>query len=389
MALFDAGFRPFFLLGSLHAALAVLAWGGVLAGWIAPPTWLGATRWHAHEMLFGVVSAAIAGFLLTAVPNWTQRPALRGGRLATLVALWLAGRLAMAAPDRLPPLLVAAVDVAFLPALALAVAAPIWAAGTRRNYVVPLLVLALGLADALVQAESLGWIGGFAAPALRTGVFVVAVVVTLIGGRIVPLFTANALRRAGRTAAVPVPGLADRIALPAVIACAALSAIAPGSAARGLAAAVAALALVARLARWQGHRSLGDPLVWSLHLGYAWLPIGYALVAGADLLREPWELAGLHALGAGAFGTMILAVASRVALGHSGRPLVAPPGAVAAYALATLGALLRVAGAVTGAPVLPLAAILWGVAFFVFFATYAPILATPRVATTSSLATRS
>jgi uncharacterized protein involved in response to NO len=377
-AFLERGFRPFFLLGALHAALAAAQWAAVLAGHRAPPQWIGATLWHAHEMLFGIASAAIAGFLLTAVPNWTGRPAVAGPRLLALVLLWVGGRVAFATPDRWPPLAIAALDAAFLPALALAITPSIVAARAARNYVVPVLVLALGAANALVLAEALGWVAGVASSALRIGVLLVAALVTLIGGRIVPVFTANALRHAGGAAPMPAPGLADRVALPAVLGCAALSPFASAQTARGVVAGIAAVALAARLARWQGHRALRDPLVWSMHLGYAWLPIGFALLALADLARVVPELAGLHALAAGAFGTMILAVASRVALGHTGRPLRASPSAVCAYALVTAGAVLRVTSAITPLPWLPVAGALWASAFAVFALGHARMLVTPR-----------
>ncbi|RIK92050.1 MAG: hypothetical protein DCC71_24715, partial [Proteobacteria bacterium] len=217
-ALLDRGFRPFFLLGSLHVASFTALWVAVLSGWAAPPRWMAATRWHAHEMLFGFASAAIAGFLLTAVPAWTGRPAIRGARLGALVAIWLAGRLLFATPDFWPPLLVAAVDLAFLPALALAIAPSIAAARVARHAAFPVILLALAGANALVLADALGWLPGVAPTALRASVYGVAAMVTLVGGRIVPVFTTNALLRAGQAVEPLAPGLADRVALPAVLA---------------------------------------------------------------------------------------------------------------------------------------------------------------------------
>lgn len=371
----DRGFRPFFLLGSLYAAAVSALWVAMLLGLATAPAWLGATRWHAHEMLFGFAAAAVAGFLLTAVPNWTARPALTGGPLFALVALWLAGRVACAAPDLWPTAWLAVVDGSFLFALAAAVARPIAAARNARNYGVVALVLGLAVANACVHADALGLLPGAAPRALRVALFVLVALIAVIGGRITPAFTVNALRRAGRDVTPVGPDLAARVAVPAVIAFVAFDLVAPGAPASGVLAALAALALALRMRRWQTRRVLDDPLVWSLHLGSAWLPIGFALLALATATPQVPPLAGVHALGAGAIGTMILAVASRVALGHTGRALAAPPAAVTAYALVTAGAVMRVVAAFAPgrAGLLAVGGLLWASAFAVFACSYAPI----------------
>jgi uncharacterized protein involved in response to NO len=379
------GFRPFFLLCALFGCALPPAWLAIFGGWLPPPGWLTPVGWHAHEMIFGFTVSAIAGFLLTSVPVWTQTAAVTGARLAALVALWLLGRLAMLAAGRLPPAAVAAADLLLLPALLLAVAPPILRSGQRRNFGFPLVLAALFAANLLVHAQAVGVAlrPGGADLGVRLGVHLVTLLIVVIGGRIVPAFTANALRRAGREPGVRTGSWLERLVVPAFLVFAGLDLWGRSPLSTGIAGLGVAALLALRLAGWQGVRTLRDPLVWSLHVGYAWVPVGVALLAlsalGADLPRST----GLHALTAGAMGAMILAVASRVPLGHTGRPLAAPPPVAAAYLMVSLGALLRIAGPLVwpahALSVLLLSAGLWSGAFAVYAIVYAPILTSPRV----------
>lgn len=383
MVVFARGFRPFFLLAALEAAVAVPWWLALWAGALPPPAWLSPMLWHAHEMVFGFVAAAAAGFLLTAVPTWTGSRPIAGAPLAALAALWLAGRVAMALAGALPLALVAALDVAFLAALAVVVARPILSARQARNAGVPLVLAALAAVNAATQLDALGIAPGLGARVLHGGVDLAVVLITLIGGRIVPSFTANALRRSGSAAAVHSRPALDRAALVAVVAYAVLDVALPRTLASGALALAAGLAVAARMSGWQTRRTLADPLLWSLHLGYAWVALGLIAVGLADLSGAiPWTI-GLHALTAGAIGTMVLAVMTRVPLGHTGRPLAAPRAATAAYLLVSAGALARTAGALAFpdaySGVLLVAALLWSGAYAVFVARYAPILLGPRV----------
>ncbi|HXZ85679.1 MAG TPA: NnrS family protein [Myxococcota bacterium] len=381
MTAFARGFRPFFLLAGLQACVSVPLWVAIFAGLVPAPSWLTPSLWHAHEMVFGFVAAAAAGFLLTAAPTWTQSPPLAGWPLAGLAALWLAGRCAMALAGRLPLELVALVDVAFLPALALTIARPIAAARQVRNYGFPALLAGLGALDLAVQLDALGRCPGVALPALHAAVDLVLVLVVLVGGRIAPAFTANALRRAGVAALVRTWPWLDRAAIGAVLAAALADLCVPRTVVSGAIAAVASLAVGARLCGWQTVRTLRDPLLWSLHLGQAWVAIGLAAVALADLAGAlPWTVA-LHAETVGAIGTMVLAVMTRVALGHTGRPLRAPPAAVCAYLLVTAAALARTVGVLASSALgaIALAAALWSAAFAVFLGGYGAILLRPRV----------
>ena len=382
MKLFGRGFRPFFLLASAHAVVFVPIWLCVGLGWIAPPKWLWLTVWHAHEMIFGFCAAAIAGFLLTSVPAWTGTAALAGGRLAGLAALWLAGRVVMAAAGR-APWLAAAVDLAFLPVLALAIGPPIYRAGVRHNFGFPIGILALAAANALMHAEALGAGAGTAAAGLRAGVDLVALLVVVIGGRVTPSFTTNALRRAGITEPARSPAWAERASVPAFLLFLVIDLALPVTIWSGGAALLTAIVLAARMSGWQTRRALGDPLLWSLHLGQAWVVLGLFCLAAADL-AAPWKRnVAVHALTAGAFGTMILAMMTRVALGHTGRPMVAPRSAVVAYVLVTIAALLRSLGVAAFPadtfPMILLGGLLWAGAFAAFLVGYVQILTAARV----------
>jgi uncharacterized protein involved in response to NO len=380
--LWGRGFRPFFLGAAIHAALVVPLWTAIWLGVLPAPGWLAPTWWHAHEMLFGTVAAAIAGFLLTASPVWAARPALAGRGLFALAGLWAAGRLGMLAAGGLPVGLVAAVDLAFLPAVALVLARTLWGRAQRRNHGIVVVVAALALANAAVHAEALGLASGWAPRALRLAVDGVVVLIVVIGGRITPAFTANALRRAGFAGEVSSAPWLDRLAIASVVGVALLDLVAPRSAATGVVACAAGVAVAARMRGWQTRRTGGDPLVWSLHAGLAWVAIGLLLVGAGDLGNPVLATAGLHALTAGAMGAMILAVMTRVGLGHTGRPLVLPRGALGAYVLVHAGAAARVASVLVPghhAPLLALAGALWAGAFALFAVVYAPILTRPRV----------
>jgi uncharacterized protein involved in response to NO len=381
-ALFERGFRPFFLGVGLHGCLFVAAWTAIWRGALPAPAWLAPAWWHGHEMLFGLAAAAIAGFLLTATPVWTGRRALCGPPLMALAGLWALGRLAMVLAGALPPGPVAAVELAFLPLVALVLARTVWRTGQWRNYGVVALVGALALANAAVHAQALGLASGSAPRALRFAVDVVVVLIVVIGGRITPAFTANALLRRGAEPRVVSHPWLDRVAVAAAAALAGVDLLAPRSAASGAIAAAAGLAVAARMAGWQTLRTRGDPLVWSLHAGLAWVAAGLLLVAAGDLGAPVPASAGLHALTSGAMGSMILAVMTRVSLGHTGRPLVLPRGAVGSYLLVHAGALARVGsvlapGAVSGA-LLVAGGLLWAAAFGLFALLYAPILLRPR-----------
>lgn len=381
LALFEYGFRPFFLLAAFYAAAAVPVWLVLMTDAAALPTALAPMQWHAHEMIFGFALAGIMGFYLTAVPNWTGAPPLRGAALGFLVALWLAARAAMWLSAALPAGLVALLAITPPLGLAVFVLPTLARARQRRNLMFLVIPLALAGAILLVHLEPLGWAADSARTGLRLGIDIALLLITVIGGRIVPTFTTNALKARGDSV-LPrsVPWL-DRLAILSVAALL-IADTTERALPIGIAALAAALLNGARLAGWRPLRTVRTPLLGVLHLGYGWLVAGFALQAVAALTDLVPPTAALHALTVGAIGTMMLAVMSRAALGHTGRPLVAPPATVAAYGLVSLAALIRLGGAMTPEWYLPMiqaAGVLWSLGFALFLWDYAPILLRPRI----------
>ena len=364
-ALVSFGFRPFFLLAGLLAALAVPVW---LWAW-----WTGAalsSDWHGHEMLFGYAGAVIAGYMIVAGANWTGHYPVAGWPVAALAALWLAGRAAM-------PLggWAEAVDAAFLPLFAALLWREQLAAANWRSLAPCLVVSALALADLGFHLR--GVRPGLGEAALRAGIALVAFLIALMGGRLVPSFTRNWLAR-HRITPEPAPQSAlDRAALALAGAGLAAWVAAPESRAAGVLLVAGGTGLALRLARWRGRAAAREGMVAILHLGYAWCALGVAAL-GASVLWPVPQTAALHALTAGAIGVMTLAMMTRTARSHTGRARQADPPTLAIYALVNLAALARVAASLAGSQALMLAsAICWTGAFALFVAVYGPILAGP------------
>jgi uncharacterized protein involved in response to NO len=379
-AVLSYGFRPFFLLGSLYAGLAVLVWIPMFAGDFVLPTAFSPRDWHVHEMLYGFAGAVVAGFLLTAVPNWTGQLPLQGGPLLVLVAAWLAGRLAVAFSAGIGWLPAAFLDLSFLVLLSAAIAREVVAGRNWRNLKVLCALLTLLVGNALFHIEA--HLSGTAELGIRVGVAATLVLVMLIGGRIIPSFTNNWLSRAnpGR---MPTPfGTFDKASMALAVSVLAAWVVAPGNGATGVGLIAAGLLQAVRMARWAGDRAWRDPLVLILHVAYAFVPLGFALVGASSLGFLPAG-AGIHAWTGGAIGVMTLAVMSRASLGHTGRPLAATPAVQVVYALATLSVLARVCASLHPAwtgPLLSTAGILWAAAFLGFAAVYWRVLTGPKIA---------
>src|SRR5579885_3380075 len=374
-AVFSAGFRPFFLLGAAWAAIAVPLWLLAFAGQSDLPTQLAPAAWHVHEMVFGYGAAIVAGFLLTAIPNWTGRLPLQGRPLAALVLLWMAG------------LAAALVDLAF-PLIFLAVVAREIIAGRNWRNLPMLGALALLLlGNLLVHIEALG-LAKTAAAGNRLGVATLLMLISFVGGRVVPSFTRNWLARLRPETAAPATfGMVDRIALSLTGLALALWVILPDGTAASSAELAAALALAARLLRWRGQATAREPLLWVLHVGYGWLALGFLLLAvnGFTSLLPPTT--ALHALTVGAIGTVTLAMMTRVSLGHTGRPLTAGSGTVAIYGLVTLAAFIRLLAPLGGTEylaLLSLAGAAWCGAFGLFLVFYFRPLVRPRIKSESA-----
>ena len=371
-AILSGGFRPFFLLGSIWAALAVPLWLAAYARGYAVPGTLPAMLWHAHEMIFGYGLAVVTGFLLTAIPNWTGRLPIAGVPLAALVVLWLGGRLAMFAG----PAAAAAVDLAYTVVLAAVVAREVVAAQRFHNLPVVGTLLFLLAGNALVHLQALD-IAYTAALGNRMGIATLIALISLIGGRIVPSFTRNWLARERPQAPVPAPhDRVDTVCLLVVVAALLAWVAAPDTILSAALAIAGGAAAAMRLARWRGWLTLREPLLFILHVGYAWVAIGFLLLGANELWAFAPPGAPVHAFTVGAVGTMTLAVMTRASLGHTGRGLAAGPGTVSIYVLVTLAALLRVAAPISPWPLAAtsLAGLAWTAAFALFALLYGPLL---------------
>jgi uncharacterized protein involved in response to NO len=372
--LFANSFRPFFLFGAIQAGLAILVWLPVFYGEIALTSVFAARDWHVHEMLYGYLPAAITGFLFTAIPNWTGRLPIRGIPLATLVAVWAAGRLAVTFSAEAGWLIALLVDASFLALVAAAAAREILAGSNWRN--LPVVVLALALLAGNVAFHLEAHVSGSADYGIRIGIAVAVLLISLIGGRIIPSFTRNWLvkENPGR---LPVPfGRFDMVTI-AVSAAALLAWIVwPDSHATGAALALAGLAHLLRLSRWAGDRTWRERLLLILHVDYAFVPLGFLIGAAASFGALPAS-AGIHAWMVGAAGSMTLAVMTRATLGHTGQPLTASWATQAIYAAIVIAALSRICAVLEPAHsegLLYLAALAWVAAFFGFAVSYGPLL---------------
>jgi uncharacterized protein involved in response to NO len=383
-AFFDFGFRPFFLLAAVNAWASMLPWLYVLGGGAVPTQGWPPQTLHAHEMIYGTVVPVIAGFLLTAVPNWTSTARVRGPRLIALVLLYVAGRLALVLAGPLAPSWVAAIDVAFLPVLAAFIAAPILRKRNWRNLPVVGVVLGLAVANSAIHRGLALGDGAMMRDGTWGAVYLIVGLMLVISGRITPLFTRNALRAKGAEVEIvsrrPVGAVALSVAGMAMLA----DWIEPRSQlAAGLGLAAFPL-LLARQSGWGSLWTLKTPMLWILHLGHVWLAIGFAFLGLSNAFGIGIGAAALHAFTAGAMGTLILGMMPRVTLGHSGRPIEASRITVVLFLCVIVGALIRTLGAagpVAGyRPSILLGGGLWTMAWFLFTVAYWRILVPRKTA---------
>lgn len=379
-AVLSFGFRPFFLGASIWAALIVALWLPMLEGALAIPMALSPLEWHAHELLYGFLPAVVAGFLLTAVPNWTGRLPILGTPLLALFVLWAAGRAAVLTSGLTSIGFAAAIDLSFLLALIAVIAREIIAGNNIRNLRVLALVTLLLVGNVVFYTEAIFASGnGYGT---RIGIAAAVLLISLIGGRIIPSFTRNWLVRQeqGR---LPVPFsrydgitiLAGAVALVAWVA-------APLNGFTALLLIIAGALHTVRVARWAGERTSPEILVLVLHVGYAFVPIGFFLVAlsiiAPDVLLPS---AAVHGWTVGAIGLMTLAVMTRASLGHSGRELTAGTATSALYAAILIAVVARLLAGfdVARMPMLHLAAAGWVLAYGTFAVVYWPMLTKPRL----------
>ena len=383
-AVLSYAFRPLFLAAGSWAIVSIAVWLAMFLGYVRLPTRFDPLTWHIHEMLFGFVMAAVGGFLLTAIASWTKRLPLSGYPLALLTGLWVLGRIACLISADLPAWLAIGGDLSFPVALLAVAAREIIAGRNWRNLLITAPIAVFVVADLLMDLESLsftvpgglGWRLGLAAPIM---------LISVIGGRIIPTFTRNWLLERHRTRLPAPPGAADLAAVGVLNVGLILWAILPDLRLAGVILLIAAMLNAWRLARWAGAATLAEPLLFILHIGYGWVVIGVALL-GLSLLDVGVPVASaIHALTAGAMGTMILAVMPRVTLGHTGRELTANRSTVIIFILINAAAIMRVAASWNVARMmilLALSGICWIAAFGLFEIVYGRMLLTQRPANT-------
>ena len=378
-AFLSYGFRPFFLSAALFAGLAIPVWALILTGWTDSPFRYASREWHVHEMLFGFLPAVITGFLLTAMPNWTDRPPLRGTPLLALVTLWMAGRLTIAMPWP-TPLVSALIDAGYLAVLAAIVWREIIAGKAWDRAPIGIVISLYATANVLFHVLTLS--GSETDLPERMAVALMMLLLTLIGGRVTPSFTSDYLAERGRPDQLSSFSRFDGLTI-LLTAVAALSwVIQPQARTAGWILIIAGLANIVRLSRWRGWATWREPLVLILHVGYGWLAFSLLIIGGSILGFGLKPADAVHALTTGAVGAMTMAVMTRASLGHTGRPKEADCLTIMIYMLVNLGALLRVFWPMTGLPTnlaLGAAAAFWSGAYLLFAAVYGPYLTRPSL----------
>ena len=379
-ALFRLAFRPFFLLGSLFSIISLTLWAGSITGQLNLTVYGGPLWWHVHEMLFGFVSAIVVGFLLTAVRTWTSQPGLKGASLACLVALWLAGRLVLFLPAVIPLWVVALTDLAFLPLAALVLARPVVRVKQWRNIIFVPLLLAMTVANGAMHWAAVTGNPDTQYLAGNVMVMFVMLLMIIMAGRVVPMFTANGTG----TERVPAIGWLEKIALLAALLAVAASFRLPGipSGAVALCFFLAAFVHGVRAFRWRIWTTFAVPLIWSLHLSYWCIPLGMFLYGLSEVTTAVTHSQAIHTLTVGAMGLMILAMITRVSLGHTGRPIKGGKIMAAAFAMMFIAFIVRVFGAFwidNYANQILAASALWICAHSCFLGMNAPVLTRRRV----------
>ena len=380
-AFFSYGFRPFFLGAALFAGIAVPSWILIVIGAIGSNFLYSPREWHVHEMLFGFLPAAMAGFILTAIPNWTGRVPVRGALLVSLWGLWLAGRLVVALPGP-APVIAAVVDAAFLVSLAAAIWREIAGARIWNRAAIGVLITLYAGANIWFHVLALG--GTSTDVPERVALSILLLLLTFIGGRVTPAFTAEYLAGQERFGHPAPFSRFDGLSMVLVLLAALAWMVQPEGLAAGALFVAAGVANLIRVLRWRGWVAWGEPLVFILTVGYAWVALSLLALGGACFGVLPAANA-VHVLTTGAVGTMTLAVMTRASLGHTGRQRQADLMTTVMYVLVNVGAILRVLAPATDSPtnltnlLLGVAALCWSAAYLLFAAVYAPMLVDPSL----------
>jgi uncharacterized protein involved in response to NO len=373
-ALWSLGFRPFYLLASSFAALSILLWICQYTGHL-PAAYLRSPAWHGHEMLYGYTVAVIAGFLLTAVRNWTGKPTPTGRPLLALALLWVAGRVLVLTPF---PVAAAVVNAAFPVAIAIAIGIPLVQSNNRRNFFFVVLLVLLGVAVLALHLSPLGVLPWPERASLQAGLDVVLFVLAVMGGRVIPMFTNNGVPGTNATRNPWV----EKVALGSVLALLGADLLPLPAAFVACVAFVAAAAHAARLWLWQPWRTFAAPMVWVLHVAYGWIVV-YLVLHGLAALGQVAELFAVHALTIGAIGGMTIGMMTRTARGHTGRPLAPDRYEITCYVLVALAAAIRVFGGMwlPGAYMATVVAsgACWSTAFALYAIRYWPVLTRSRL----------
>lgn len=378
-AILGLAFRPFFLLGALFSVVSLGLWAGILTGTIDPTVYGGSLWWHTHEMLFGFVSAIVVGFLLTAVQNWTGIPGIKGGYLLGLLLLWLSARIMLYFAALFPHWLIVLVDLLFLPTAAVTLASFIVRVRQWRNFIFVPLLFALASVNGIFHWSAFSGSVALQAEAGTTTVLLISLLMSTMAGRVLPMFTANGTQT---------ERVADRPWLEKSALVTMMLAVLAGSSARELPSGIAAfflflaaLTLAVRGFRWRIWVTLKTPLVWSLHLSYWCIPLGLLLFALSLVSGTVSHSQAIHTLTVGAIGMMILAMISRVSLGHTGRNIIVGKVMTLAFVAVFAAFIVRVFGVYwieNYTHLIVTAVILWALAYGCFFLTHLPILTRPR-----------
>lgn len=375
-ALFALGFRPFFLLAGLSAIAFIVSWLMAWSGAIPTPTYYGFVGWHSHEMLFGYTAAIISGFLLAAVRNWTGAKTPDGPPLMGLMALWIAGRLLPLLDSSLPGTLIAIIDLAFLPAVAMSIRPALWKGEQKMNRIFVPLLLVMGAANLLVHLEALG-IANTGQQGISGMLFLVIFLITLLGGRVIPFFTEAVIpghqskRRDGL----------EKASMAIFIALILEQLIYPVDQVTGILAFAIGITQLSRMQGWYNKQIWQHPILWVLYTGLGWIVLGMLMLAVGSFSQLPINLAK-HALTVGGIGVLTFGMMARVALGHTGRPIEPSRWISIGFIILNVSALARVIGPLVYENYrmwVHLSGTLWTLAFIIFCVIYVPMLVKPRL----------
>jgi uncharacterized protein involved in response to NO len=379
MSVFQLGFRPFYAVASIFAIVAMVVWLSAFAGFSGTGAYLHSAAWHSHEMLFGFAAAVIAGFLFTAVRNWTGLPTPTGAVLAGLTALWLAARVLIING---PAPLAAVVDVTFLPAVALAVAIPIFRSKNVRNYKVLVIVAALAAAHGVFHLANLGHVAaGLSRTSLFASIDIVVILMAIVGGRVIPAFTKNAVPESNPRHEPWVENVTFISMVLVVLVTAASGSWAVPSRLMAVLSIIVAASHATRLGLWDPVKTIHNPLLWMMPAAYSWIPFAFLLRALAAMNVVPAS-AWIQAITMGAISSLMLAMMMRSSLGHTGRQLVASRSDMTAFLLLQFAAIVRVIASIAAGEFywywIVASGLIWISAFLLFAARYLPMLTSPK-----------